>query len=145
MRRTGFRALAGGGLVASALMAATGAQAACAQADLAGNWQLYAMTDATDGGGWIRCAINIGATATNNVKLAVGGICRSEAGQNFTITQAGSAIVVSPACAISGTVKTNVANLTFTQGTMSLDQTRFSGVGTFSIKSGQFMAVVEKY
>lgn len=103
------------------------------------------MTDATDGGGWIRCAINIAPTAINNVKLAAGGICRTEDGVNLTITQTGSAIRVSPACAITGTVRTNVAALTFTQGTMSIDQTRFSGVGTFSIKRGQFMAVVEKY
>lgn len=103
------------------------------------------MTDATVGGGWIRCSINIGPTAVNNVKVAAGGICRTEDGVNLTVTQTGSAIRVSPACAITGTVRTNVAALTFTQGTMSIDQTRFSGVGTFSINRGQFMAVVEKY
>lgn len=137
--------LIGGAIIASALFGANAVQAACAQTDLVGNWQLYAMTDATVGGGWIRCAINVGPTAVNNVKLAAGGICRTEDGVNLTITQTGSALRVSPACAITGSVRTNVATLTFTQGTMALDQTRFSGVGTFSINRGQFMAAVEKY
>jgi len=145
MRKARYLNLIGGALFASALIGANAAQAACAQTDLAGNWQLYAMTDATVGGGWIRCAVNIAPTVVNNVKLAAGGICRTEDGVNLTITQAGSTIRVSPACAITGTVRTNVAALTFTQGTMSIDQTRFSGVGTFSINRGQFMAVVEKY
>ena len=134
--------------VTAGFLAGTGiANAGCAQTDLVGNWQFYIVTfdgsNVTDAG-WVRCGVNIGATAANNVRLATGAVCKLDSGANVAITTTGSTLTVSPACSVTGTIRTNVANLTAAQITMSLDQTRLTGVG--ALTGGQlFMLNAEKY
>ena len=147
MQRTGFRVLFRSGWFASSLLAATGAHAACAQADLVGNWQLYVVTfDGTsvNDAGWVRCGITVSAAATNNVRLATGGVGRNDLGVNYPVVTVGSTLTVNAACGVSGVIKSNPFSLTITQMTMSLDQTRLTGVG--SVTGGQlFMATGEKF
>jgi hypothetical protein len=104
------------------ILTASLAWAACAQSDLQGTWQAYAVD--LDGSYWIRCTVKIGAGGG----ITTGKPCKDSEGGQFQTTSGGHLSLTS-ACIVKGTVSIGGAAAEVIHATLDKGRSVVTGVG----------------
>jgi hypothetical protein len=133
--RTGFIVAAVG---LASLLASAVVQAACSQADIAGEWQAYSTNWASGGRSYrVECSISVGKEG------ALGySICTSSLGKRAPVINGGLTLSNAAGCSYRGSFLWMTAPNQITQMTLSSDKR--SGTGTGKFPDGHFTFVMTK-